>query len=401
MQEWPILLRDSHAGYITWDEYMTNQNKLRQNKSAGPALERRGPPRNGNGLLQGLVLCGRCGQRMRTRFLGRTNVSYYWCDKEELGYFPGTFCWTVATRAPDEAVVSQFLDVMQPSELDLSLAVVRQAEAQAGEVDKQWQMRLERVRYEVRRAEKRYRTVDPEYRLVARTLEREWEEKLREMAEVEGQYDETKRRQRLVLTEQHRASILALAKDLPRVWHAPSTTNADRKNLLRLVIRDVVLRPVDVPTRMTSIHIHWQTGATTELQIPRPGRGKHIATSHAAVRVIRKMTLEGHSVPDIARRLNEQGLRTGTGLEWTTQRVQAMRSTGKLTRNSTERIPEQDAKGRYSVRGLSKLLGVSNRVIYYWANIGHLKGERRAGRGPWWFSVDEATIHRLRRRTTG
>ncbi len=398
IEKWPILIRDSHPGYITWDEYMANQKILESNRASRALPERRGAPRNGEGLLQGLVLCGCCGRRMRTRYIGRTNVTYYWCDQEG-SHAAGGVCWTVAAKALDEAVEALLLDTVQPAELDLSLAVLRQAEAQSAEIDKQWQMRLERLQYEVRKAERRYRAVDPEYRLVARTLEREWEDKLREVADAEREHAEAKRRTRTMLSDRDRAAVLALAKDLRRVWRASTTSNADRKTLLRMLVQDVIVRPVDVPVRKTSIQVVWQTAATTQIEVPRPGRGTHIKTSANAMRIIRELTTAGRRASEIANELNRRGLAAGTGGAFTTTAVKQLQKSHRVRAHSAE-LPEQRADGRYSVRGAAARLGVSDRIIYYWAAIGRLEGERDAKRA-WWFALDDATIARLGRRTTG
>jgi hypothetical protein len=397
IEKWPILIRESHPGYITWDAFMANQKTLASNRPKHALPERRGAARNGIGLLQGVVLCGRCGQRMRMRYIGRTNISYYWCDLAETAGRGGV-CWTVGARAIDEAVEELFLSAVQPAEIDLSLAVMRQVEGQATDIDKQWKMRLERAQYEVRRAEKRYRAVDPEYRLVARTLEREWEEKLREVAEVEREYAEATRRARLTLSESDRATILALAKDLRRVWRAPTTTNADRKTMVRMLVKDVVLRPVDLPVRQTAVDVIWQTGASTHLDVPRPGRGPHIKTPEPAMKVMRALSAAGQGPAAIAMELNRRGLRSGSGQTFTAHRVHQVLTTNGL-RGAPKHLPERRDDGLFSVRGAAKELGVSDRIIYYWAAIGRLQGER--DKRTWWFRLDDETLERLGRRTTG
>jgi len=388
VEKWPICMRESHPGYISWEEFVKNQERLRGNITDRQYPEQRGAPRNGTGLLQGLVLCGRCGQRMRPKYLGRTNIAYYYCERGRLEGEPS--CWTVAARAIDEAVEKVFLETMQSSELDLSLEVIRQVEAQGKDLDRQWHLQLERSRYVARQAERRYQQVDPENRLVARTLERDWETRLRELAELEREYEEARRRQRVDLSDRDRRAILALAKDLPRVWRAPTTTIADRKNLLRIVLRDVILRPVDVPARMTAIEIVWHTGFTTSIQVPRPGRGRHIKTDPRAAEMIGKLARAGEKDKSIATALNDAGLRSGTGGEWTSNRVHLYRlSHGMLKEPPRDRVPDQRDDGAYSVRGLAARLKVSNRIIYGWVRAGRVAAER-AGSALWFKLDDEA-----------
>jgi DNA invertase Pin-like site-specific DNA recombinase len=394
VDRWPICLPDSHPGYITWDEFLKNQERLRGNMTSRQYPEQRGAPRNGQGLLQGLVLCGRCGQRMRPKYLGRTNIAYYFCERGRLE--AGSACWTVAARAIDEAVERVFLETMQSSELDLSLEVVRQVEAQSRDVDRQWQMQLERARYVARQAERRYQSVDPENRLVARTLETAWESSLRDLAELEREYEEARRRQRIELTDRDRKAILALAKDLPKVWRAPTTSIADRKNLLRIVLRDVVLRPIDVPARMTGIEIVWQTGFTTSAQIPRPGRGRHIKTDPRALDRIRELVSRKDSDTAIAAQLNAEGFVSGTGGRWTRLRVSLLRHTHGIRKlPPRERLPARREDGAYSLRGLAARLGVSDRIIYAWVRTGRVPAERIAN--ALWFKLDDEALGQLAR----
>ena len=147
--------------------------------------------------------------------------------------------------------------------------MLREAEHQAGEVDRQWKLRLERARYEAQLAERRYKAIDPAHRVVARTLEREWNDKLVEPEQVEREYHEVRCRETLDLSEEDRTRILALAKDLPAVWHAETTTPAERKNLLRMVVREVTVSPIEVPARLTRIQVLWQTGAVSDFTVPR------------------------------------------------------------------------------------------------------------------------------------
>ena len=163
--------------------------------------------------------------------------------------------------------------VLQPADIDLSLAVVRDAERQDAQIERQWHLRLERARYDARLAERRYKAVDPENRTVSRTLEREWNEKLEALASAERDFQAVRSRELVELTDETRARIRALAKDVPRVWSAPSTTQEERKNIVRMLVEAVTLSPIDVPRRMTRIQVLWVTGAVTELQAPRPAFG--------------------------------------------------------------------------------------------------------------------------------
>ena len=244
-EQWHAFVKDAHPAYITWEEYTENLKRIEENATRFHGIHMRGAARSGEALLQGLVLCGRCGQRMHSSF-PVASAPVYECIRSAYG--EGR-CWSTVARRIDDKVVETFLEAMAPPELDLSLAVLKEVEHQADSLARQWKLRLERARYEAQRAERQYNAVEPENRIVARTLETHWNQKLQELAQVEQEYEEAKGKQKLELSAQDKKSILALARDLPKLWNAPTTTSVDKKRMLRLLIQDVVLSPVVVPER--------------------------------------------------------------------------------------------------------------------------------------------------------
>jgi hypothetical protein len=288
-------------------------------------------------------------------------------------------CWTVSGARIDRAVEHLFLATMVPSELELSLAVDQEVASHAEELAKQWRGRREQVMYEARRAEKRYKAVDPDNRVVARTLEREWEMKLREVEEVERQYAEARRRKHVDLSEEDR--VRELAQDLPSVWRSPVTPPADRKAMMRLVIEAISLTPLDVPRRSTLIKVAWQSGAVTEIEVPRLHR-REIATV-----------------------LNAEGMRTSHELAWNTTAVRWARKRERISRAAPDRprralLPDRYPDGRYSVAGAAKRFGVKLDLVRAWVNRGLLKAERndfQQHRGVWWLDIPEDTAASLER----
>jgi hypothetical protein len=302
--------------------------------------------------------------------------------------------------AIDEALARLFLETMQPPELELGLAVLLEAERQAGDIDRQWKLRLDRARYEACLAERRYKSVDPDNRVVARTLEREWNDKLGELQEIEHERDIVRRREKVVLSDEDRARILALAKDLPRVWNAASTTNAERKNLLRMLVREVTLTPIDVPSRMTRLQVLWQTGAVTELTVARRSKFDALATPDEALELIRKLFSEKKNDAEIADELNRQGLRTGFHRPWDGKAIKWVRSRVLHLRRlpvPPQQGPQPDRRrdGLYSVRGVANRFGVTDHIVRYWVNKGWLEGAEGGGHRVWWFKLDRATVKRL------
>jgi hypothetical protein len=402
--DWKVCRPDQHPGYITWDEFMANQHKLDDNRTSRPGGDRHGAAREGHALLQGLALCGRCGRRMSTHYRGRHRRGQYQCRQQALA---AEVCFMVSAEAIDEAVEELFLAAVQPPEIELALAVTREAERQGEEVDRQWQLRLERARYEARLAERRYKAVDPDNRVVAGTLEREWEEKLREVEEVEREHQVVLEREKVVLTDEDRAQVLALARDLPAVWRATTTTEAERKNLLRMLVREVTLSPIDVPAPMTRVQVLWHTGAVSDLTVPRRRRGEGRITAPEAHAAIRQLLAEGNTDGEIASELNRRGLRTGARGEWDEAAIQRLRYYHGMHRVSetSQRMPERREDGLYSVHGVAARLGVKPGTVRYWIRNGWLKAVEGKGTGhSQWFRLDEEDLRGLqeakRRRDT-
>ena len=404
--EWPVRIDDAHPAYISWERYMSNQEKLRENRSsAGGAV--RGAPREGAALLAGLLVCGRCGRRMNPRYETRTNGDPWWyyacCGDSSKG---NTLCWSIAGPTLDRAVEKVFLDMMVPSELELSLAVERETDRQAETLARAWRARIEQAQYEARLAERRYKAVDPDNRVVARTLEGEWEQRLRDLQKVEQQYDEARRQHLAELTAQDRERIRQLARDLPAVWRSSTTQVADRKAMLRLVIEVIAVHPVDVPKRSTRLRVQWHSGAVSELQIARPGKGESHRHAPVVVQRIRQLAAGGFHDEDIAGQLNEEGLRSGTGLTWDCERVRMLRSKRRIERLAPDRprmapLPQSRPDGRYSVPGAAAHFGVSRGIVYRWIKQGLVpacRGDFGTHRDVYWIDIDEETVERLKAR---
>jgi DNA invertase Pin-like site-specific DNA recombinase len=400
-QAWKVCLKDHHPAYISWEEYMANQKKFSTNRANHRLPDRRGAAREGHALLQGLALCGRCGRRMVTLYRGSRQHAYYQCHRPpEAGHETG-ICWTVSAAAIDQAVAQLFLQTVQPPELELSLAVAREADRQASELAQQWKLRLERARYEAQLAERRYKNVDPDMRVVARTLEREWNEKLSELASLEQEYQEVLRQKKVHLTDKDRARLLALARDLPSVWRAQSTTHAERKNLLRTLVREVVLSPVEVPERMTRVQVVWETGMTSDFTVPRLPLYMRVPSPETIARV-RQLLRKGMSDKEIVEDLNRRGVPAVTQRAWNIYALQSLRRRHGIVRwhkgeQPIRRPPERRADGLYSVHGVAATLGVTEAVVHSWIEQGKLQGVEGGGQGrPWWFKLDRATLKRLK-----
>jgi DNA invertase Pin-like site-specific DNA recombinase len=395
-EEWPVRIEGAHPGYIDWETFVKNQERLRNNQSTLQGGTR-GAPNRGSALLSGLVICGRCGRRMRTMYERPSVDGYYSCLGEHNR--AGSICWSVRAKRLDEAVEETFLSKMVPDELDLSLAVEGEAHRQAESLAQQWRTRIEHVAYEARRAERRYKVVDPDNRVVARTLEREWEERLKDLEEVERQYAEAKRARHVELTDADRARVRALARDLPSVWRAPTTEVAERKAMLRLVIEAIALSPVDVPRRMTKVHVQWRSGAVSEMLIERPHRNAQ--PDETAIARLAELVKEGHSDSTVAARLNDEGFVTGRVHPWSEGSVARARLRRKLkreTHTSHPYLPDRHPEtGSYSLPGAARHFGVPYEVVKSWVRRGLVThyNQRHGRYNACWLEIDAATAEKL------
>jgi DNA invertase Pin-like site-specific DNA recombinase len=402
-ESWFVRIEEAHPGYITWETFQMNQEKLRGNswrgRGSGP-----GPSRDGGALLSGMLVCGRCGLRMRPTYSRRASGRWftYTCVGERSS--GGSACWSLPGGPVDEAVQDLFLGTVVPDELELCLAVEREADAQSEGLAEQWRLRIEQARYESRRAERRYKAVDPDNRVVARTLEREWEQRLCELEEVQRRYEDARSHRLVELTEEDRGRIRALARDLPAVWRSPTTGMSERKAMLRMVIEAVSLTPVEVPQRATRVRVQWRSGAVSEVVVPRPRRGESVRTPREAVERIRELARDGKRDEEIADELNSEGLETGMGKEWDIVAVKwARRRNGvELTAPDLPRrlpLPDRRPDGRWSVPGASRRFGVSVQVIRRWIEQGLVESIKepysRHGK-VWWITLDEEMAERLK-----
>lgn len=401
-KDWPVRIEGAHPAYLTWERFVSNQDKLRRNRSQR-ADASQGAPREGRALLAGLALCGRCGRRLGVRYYDSSSSRWQYDCYGDSSHGE-RLCWSVAGASIDRAVEALFLRTIVPEELELSLAVEREVDGQADSLERAWRTRLDQARYEARRAERRYKAVDPDNRVVARTLETEWEQRLQELEAVEQQYADAKRERRVELGALDRQRIRELARDLPSVWRAMTTGMADKKAMLRLVIEAIALHPVDVPRRSTRLRVQWSSGAVDELEIARPGRGEAHRHDPVVLERIRELAATAAHDEEIARQLNREGLRTGMGLSWTHELVRQTRSTKRIARVAPDRprmhpLPHRHPDGRrYSVPGAMARFGVSEQVVRRWIQQGLVAATREdfgTHRNVYWFEIDETTAARL------
>jgi DNA invertase Pin-like site-specific DNA recombinase len=312
LADWPVCVRDVYPAYISWDQFVRNQEMLRDNWFRQGS---RGAPRKGAALLQGVVRCGRCGARMSV-------FHYSTKEKRAPGYGcvagyanGGPTCQMMSSAPVDAAVTELFLAAVTPAQVDVALRALDAYEAEQAEVKRQRRMQIQQAEYEVEIARRRYEATDPANRLVAAELEARWEQALRERERLVREAEELDRQAASPLGAAERRKVREMAADLGRVWHAATTGMEDRKELLRFLVHRVYLDGVTEAGRIR-IEVEWHTGARTRVTVPRPLVGAWAPkTPAAAVERIREL-LPAHDYVTIARMLNAEGFRTAKGLEF-------------------------------------------------------------------------------------
>jgi DNA invertase Pin-like site-specific DNA recombinase len=397
-EDWPVVLLDVHPGYITWEQFLRNQRQLDDNRT-WRAEEHRGAVREGPSLLQGIVLCGSCGRRMSIRYQRDGSVLMYECHQLHSQLAART-CQTMRGDRIDQAVVACFLQAIEPAHLEVALAALDQVEARAKHVENQWHRQIERVQYEADLARRRYKAVDPDNRLVARSLEKEWNEKLAEVDKLEREHQLVPKPAALLLTTAQREQIRRLAHDLPAIWHASTTTFVERKQLMRWLIKDVTLSKRG---NVIDVAIRWQTEALTALSIPRYKMSwEERQTSPHVVERVREWS-PTQTATQIATLLNEEGLRPGLGGSFTASKVDWIRVAYSIPLACPEGpgfCPSgQRGDGRYSALAAAELLNVNVSTIADWCNAGILESVRAHPHGPRWITLTPDIIEKLHKPT--
>jgi DNA invertase Pin-like site-specific DNA recombinase len=377
LEEWSVCLPEHHPGYVSWSEYLQTRERLRQN--VRPRGEGGGAAREGAALLQGLVRCGRCGRRMQVAYSGTGGkVRRYACVRGHVLHHTEATCQTLGGGRLEKAIVEAFLQAVTPAGVTATAGAIRELEDQHEQLLVGQRLALERAEYEAERAERQFDACEPENRLVARTLERKLEEALATVQRERGKLVALEHARPQPLTEAERHAVMGIARDLPRLWAADTTTDRDRKQLLRTLIREIVVT-VHAEPRQAAVEIAWEGGARTELVVKLNARGPdgHVL-GEDTIELIRRLA-EHHPDQQIAAILNRQGRRTGQGLPFTRARVQ-----GARFRAGIPAAPPPDPKADLvTIQQAAAELGVTVFTIRRWLQQGLLPGEQTTPNAPW------------------
>ena len=390
MSRWQVTIKDHHEGYINWDQFLHNRAILQQNQTNGIETMLSAAAREGIALLQGMLICGICGRRMTIRYQGNGGLyPIYECNWRKREGLTGTSCLMFRCDIADEAIGARILEVLKPAQITLALKAMEQVEHQNKAIDAQWQMRVQRAEYEASLAQRRYEEVDPANRLVASTLEKRWNEALIALEQVKQQHHEFSQKEHLEMTPEQRQRVFSLARDLPRLWKAPTTQSKDRKRILRLLIKDITVEKALEPKKLI-LHVRWQGGATEDISCDLPVRMcDKIRYGHEIVQKARELA---KNLPDdqIAEAFNKKGLLSSKGGPFTESKIRNIRCTHAIP------SPSQKRPGELSVKEVAERFKISTHVVYYWIERGYVAARRTKYGLPFWISLRNSDEENLR-----
>ncbi len=379
---WEICIHDHHPGYVSWETYLATLATLRANWR-GPNSEAAGAAREGPALLQGLVRCGRCGRRMQVGYSNRGKTRYI-CHRALILYGAHHACQSVGGRRLEAVVLAAVFDMLEPAAITATLAGLDAAEAAHAERSRAFELGAERARYEAERARRQFDACEPENRLVARTLERDWEGRLAAQRRAEADLAAQRLRQPSRLSEEELGWLQHAGADLHAVFNAPTTTIRERKLLLRALI-DHVQVTVDHPAATARGHIVWEGGAVTEITMTLPRRADYAPSHDPVVVDLIGQLLDSHSDEQIAVELNRRGLPPVSAASFNARIVAHIRR----TRNMSRSLPTRHQSGKYlTLLEAQSELGVSRASLHRWLTSGFITGHQD-DQGRWLVRIDD------------
>lgn len=366
-EEWHTFLPESHPAYISWEDYERNLKQLRENAQAFGADRRNSPPREGPALLQGLIVCGKCGRRMTLRYHLRQAglCPEYVCQRKGIENAE-PLCQRIPGAEIDRVIGDILLEMVNPVTLDVALTVQQELQARLDEADRLRKQQVERARYEAELAQRRYMHVDPQNRLVADTLEADWNQKLRALDEAQQEYEQRREQDRQVFSEEQRAAILALAQDFPRLWRDPTTEDRDRKRMIRLLVEDVTM----LRGEQITLHLRFRGGSQRTVTLPNPLRSWERWMTDAEVVTRIDELLNTNTFEEIAAILNNAGFRSGKGQRFTSRYIARIQKHYSLR----SRFDRLRSRGMLTLNEMASVLSVNPKTVKVWTAHGLLNG---------------------------
>ncbi len=397
-----VLIHDRFAAYITWDQFEQNQQKLQENSTLGKMLA---APRHGPSVLSGLLVCGRCGHRMMVSYgntggASKAKTLRYSCQRDAIDYGEAK-CQSLSGAVLESFVVERLLQAVSPASLALSLAASEDIEREREQLDQHWQQRLARSRYEVEQSRRQYAAVDPEHRLVARELERRWDEALRADEQLQAAYDRFTRDCPKQLLPREREQIEALSQDLPALWEADSTTPEDRQTIARLLLEQVTVT-VEGNTDRVEMELRWSGGFTSRHTLLRPVQTyEQLSNYDELVARIDSLRAGRKTLTEIATVLNAEGFhppkRASRFSKGILSRFLRERKAQAGTRTRCERDEQHLKMDEWWLADLASELSIPIATMHRWQRVGWVSSRKvKAMRGRWAIYADAAELDRLR-----
>ena len=378
--QWAVLIPNHHEGFIDWSTYEANRIRISANTHPRPHQSGTGAVREGTALLQGLAVCGHCGRKLLTHYTGRTASPAYHCAGNRIENGRGVYCLSVGAVQIDDAAAQTVLTALAPLGIEAAIAAAERIESDHDGALAQWRLTVERASYEAQRAERRYRAIDPENRLVARGLEAEWEKSLRELEDAKAQLTRREQRRPRALSADERTRLLALGADLGVVWQAPTTTPRDKKELLRALLEEVIIA-VHKDEGRAHLTLRWRGGALDEIDLDVSRRRvAPVRTDEDTVALVRRLAVH---YPDavIAGILNRQQRTTAYGHRFNANHVGSLRRSWNIARHEPPTTPPEGET--LTIKQIAATLGVATSTIHRWLNDGIIAGEQLTPGAPW------------------
>lgn len=364
-----VFLHDRLPAYISFERYERNQVQLRANKAAGV-----GTPQAGSALLSGLLICGRCGLRMLAQYNNNGHAARYVCSQMQSCYGE-PFCQSLKAAPLDALISGLVLEALQPAAIKASLALAENLEAERAALERHWRQRLERANWQVDRARRQYAAVEPENRLVARTLERDWEEALTEQAHLEAEHEREQRVRKEAPSADELAAIRELSQDLPALWRAETTTSLERQTIVRLLLERILVEVI-AGTEKVVVECHWHGGVRTTHEVTRPvARMTALSTYAALTARVAELRREGREYAEIAGILNAEGWRPAKRRDTFNAKMVyhfLIKSGAETPKYRRPRLRIERLENEWTIRELAEKIGMPQPTLYTWVQKGRL-----------------------------